>query len=102
MVNRDRRASSRVASCDAAGAILRSLVLGSDGLVARVLAERVPAASIVDGVRAGPLDAQPWAAQIARLEATIHPRPDTQGAVHPPGAGSADDDFEARVVAASA
>jgi hypothetical protein len=70
MVNRVRRASNRVAGSNPAGAILRSLVLGSEGLVARALAERLRTAS-TSGVRARPLMAQPWANDIARLEATI-------------------------------
>jgi hypothetical protein len=101
-VNRDRRASSRVASHHASGAILRSLVLGSDGLVARALGERLRAASTTHGVPRGSLTARSWAAAVARLEATIQPQPDSQGIADPPANGSEGHQYGTGVVAASA
>jgi hypothetical protein len=96
-VNRDRRASSRIASHHASGVILRSLVLGFDGLVVRAIGERT-----TSRVPTGALTARSWAAAIARLEVTIHPQPESQDFVEPTATGSAGHHYETGVVAASA
>jgi hypothetical protein len=101
MVNRARRASSRVASCHPGGAILRSLVLGSEGLVASALAERLRAASSPCEAPAGPSNTQSWVAGIARLEATIDHRLSSPVVIEPAPIGSTGH-VGAGVVAASA
>jgi hypothetical protein len=72
-VNRDRRASDRVASSHPAGVVLRSLVFGKHGLVAQALMERFGVKSGHQRVGSERFSTASWAADVSRLEATIHP-----------------------------
>jgi hypothetical protein len=70
-VNRDRRASGRVASSHPAGAVLRSLVFGKDGLVAQALMHRFDVGSTHQRSAFKPSTTTSWAADVSRLEAAI-------------------------------
>lgn len=101
-VNRHRRASNRVVSHHPAGSILRYLVLGPDGLVARALAERLDTRTNGRSAWAGPLNVRSWAVGIARLEATIRDGSDTKEAGQPALGGPANVQNGSGVAAASA